>query len=222
MIPWLPPDEDTPFPDVATALRDPDGLLAAGGNLSTRRLLMAYRAGIFPWYSASEPILWWSPAKRCVIFAEGIHVSRSMRRVLNQNRFTITQNQDFDRVIRGCAEPRAQQKTTWIMPEMIDSYCRLHQQGHAHSFECWQNHNLVGGLYGIQLGRVFCGESMFSRVDNASKTILITMAQRADIAVIDCQLYTPHLISMGGKVISRQHYIQLLHRYGNFSNSGLQ
>lgn len=216
MIPWIPPDDDiSPFPHIETALTEPNGLLAAGGRLSTERLLMAYRNGIFPWYSDSEPILWWSPSERCVIFAEQIHISKSMQRVLKQRPFLITKNQAFEAVIQGCAKPRSNQKTTWITTEMMEAYYTLHQKGYAHSFECWQNNKLVGGLYGVQLGNVLCGESMFSRISNASKILLIYLAQQQDVGLIDCQLYTPHLISMGGKMISRKEYLQLLRRYSS-------
>ena len=148
---------------------DPDGLLAAGGNLNPDTLLQAYRQGIFPWYSGDQPILWWSPNPRCVLFPDKFHVSRSFRRSLNQHRFEIRRNTAFHEVMQACAEPRADQDGTWITDEMLDAYCTLHDMGYGHSVECWQDNELVGGIYGLQIGGVFFGESMFSRKKNASK-----------------------------------------------------
>lgn len=216
-IPFLAPDDDvTPFPSTSTALREPNGLLMAGGNLSHKRLLAAYQAGVFPWYEAGEPILWWSPDPRCVIWPEDIHITRSLRKTLRSQHFEVTENLAYREVMKQCGAPRKGSTGTWITEEMIEAYCELHQMGIAHSLEVWKGHQLVGGLYGIRLGRVFVGESMFSRERDASKVALVHLAQCGRYRMIDCQLETPHLASMGATTIERRHYIHLLQEYGDF------
>lgn len=216
-LPWLDPrDDNQPFPHPDNALTEPDGLLAVGGNLSPRRLLRAYRLGIFPWYSPGQPILWWSPDPRLVLFPERIQTSRSLRKTLRKGAFETTVDTDFAAVIGACAEPRASGPGTWITPEMHRAYCRLHRLGHAHSVEIWQQGELVGGLYGVALGRVFYGESMFSLASDASKVALVLLAaqlRRWDFAVIDCQVHTDHLFRMGAVEIPRATFLQLLDRY---------
>ncbi|MDX1269182.1 MAG: leucyl/phenylalanyl-tRNA--protein transferase, partial [Oceanisphaera sp.] len=157
------------FPDPALALNDPDGLLAMGGDLSSERLLLAYRMGIFPWFDQSQPLLWWSPDPRAVLEPEQLYISRSLAKLARRNQYRLTLNTAFDQVIRACRQLRENREGTWITPGIEQAYCRLHQQGHAHSVEVWQDDSLVAGLYGIALGKLFCGESMFHRVDNGSK-----------------------------------------------------
>ena len=196
-----------PDPDLA----EPDGLLAIGGDLSVKRLLLAYESGIFPWYSDKEPILWYSPHDRFVLFPQELKISKSMRQVLHANKFEVTFNQDFLGVINACANiPRLGQNGTWITPKMENAYLQLHQQGKAHSIEVWQNNILVGGLYGVELPRIFCGESMFSKVSNASKVALITLCQQKNYELIDCQMHTSHLESLGAKMISREKFQSFL------------
>lgn len=205
MIPWLDADED--FPPVETALTGPNGLLAAGGSLAPARLLAAYRRGIFPWYSPGDPILWWSPSPRMVLMPDELRVSRSLRRRLRQGIFTVRFDEDFATVMRHCAEtPRAGQDGTWISTEMQAAYGRLHELGYAHSVETYSDGVLVGGLYGVVLGRVFFGESMFSHVSDASKVALVhlvALLRRQQFGLIDCQMATPHLASLGARTISR-------------------
>ena len=214
---WLDPHNDNqPFPHPDRALTEPDGLLAAGGNLTPRRLLRAYRMGIFPWYSADQPILWWSPDPRLVLLPECLKVSRSLRKTLRKRVFTITADTAFEQVVAACAGPRQGEPGTWITSEMFRAYCRLHRLGHAHSIETWQQGELVGGLYGVSLGRVFYGESMFSWISDASKIALVALAaqlQRWEFAVIDCQVTTSHLLSMGAVDIPRSSFLQLLECY---------
>lgn len=204
-------DERIVFPN--PELAEEDGLLAIGGDLSTERLLQAYANGIFPWYSEDEPILWFSPHERFVLFPERLNISKSMRKVLNSGVFTVTTNQCFNEVIEACsAAPREGQDGTWITADMKAAYAELHREGYAHSVEVWQDGALVGGLYGISAGDVFCGESMFSRASNASKTALIWLCQTRKYKLIDCQVYTEHLESMGAVMISREEYIGILHK----------
>ncbi|MCB1795215.1 MAG: leucyl/phenylalanyl-tRNA--protein transferase [Candidatus Competibacteraceae bacterium] len=214
---WLDPHNDNqPFPHPDRALTEPDGLLAAGGNLTPRRLLRAYRMGIFPWYSADQPILWWSPDPRLVLLPECLKVSRSLRKTLRKRVFTITADTAFEQVVAACAGPRQGEPGTWITSEMYRAYCRLHRLGHAHSIETWQQGELVGGLYGVALGQVFYGESMFSWISDASKIALVALTaqlQRWEFAVIDCQVTTTHLLSMGAVDIPRSSFLQLLERY---------
>ncbi|TWI81041.1 leucyl/phenylalanyl-tRNA--protein transferase [Chitinophaga japonensis] len=191
-------------------MAEPDGLLAMGGDLSPERLLLAYHSGIFPWYS-EPPILWWSPDPRFVLFPEELRVSSSMRQVLKKGIFRITINQRFEEVIAHCSRvPRPGQDGTWITSAMQQAYTQLHRQGYALSVECWQENRLVGGLYGIQLGRCFFGESMFSLVSNASKAAFISFIQAGGLALVDCQVYTDHLASLGARFITRASFRELL------------
>jgi leucyl/phenylalanyl-tRNA--protein transferase len=204
-------DDRLLFPD--PALAEPDGLLAIGGDLSITRLLLAYQNGIFPWYSDDEPILWYSPHERFVLYPQQLKVSKSMKQVLRSGMFTVTQNQCFNEVVNACSSlPREGQNGTWITDDMKAAYARLHLEGYAHSVEVWQNNKLVGGLYGVAAGDVFCGESMFSLVSNASKTALIWLCNTGKYKLIDCQVYTVHLASMGAMMISRKEYIGILQK----------
>ena len=198
------------FPDVSKA--SADGLLAIGGDLSTERLIHAYSHGIFPWFEPEEPLLWWSPDPRFVLFPKDLKVSKSTRQVLKKNLFSVTVNKDFNAVIAQCSNTKRKgQLGTWITKDMIEAYKKLHQLGYAKSVEVWQNDELVGGLYGVDLGNdVFCGESMFAKVSNASKVGFITFVQNSDYKLIDCQLHTKHLESLGGKHISRQDFLRYL------------
>lgn len=196
-----------PKPDLA----EPDGLLAIGGDLSTERLLLAYQNGIFPWYSDDTPILWYSPHERFVLFPDELKVSKSMRQVLRSGKLRVTVDTCFNDVITACSTaPREGQDGTWIVPDMIAAYNRLHAEGYAHSVEVWQDDKLVGGLYGVHVGDVFCGESMFSRVSNASKTALIYLCNTGLYKLIDCQVHTGHLESLGARMISREQYMDVL------------
>jgi len=213
---WLNPYDPTDFPNVSLALHDPDGLLAVGGDLSIERLLAAYQRGIFPWYSGDQPILWWSPDPRSVLFPENLHISRSLRKTLRKQFFTITIDTAFSDVIQACSEPRADGLGTWITDEMQQAYLRLHQAGYAHSVECWLNDKLVGGLYGVAMGKVFFGESMFSRVTDASKVafvLLVRQLQRWQFEMIDCQIQTTYLNQFGAELIPRTRFVQLLDQY---------
>ena len=196
------------------AMAEPDGLLAIGGDLSPKRPLTAYGLGIFPWYAAGAPILWWSPAPRLVLFPKEFHLSRRLARLVRQEKFALSADQAFRQVMTHCAAMRSPTRTeTWINEEMIEAYCRLHQLGFAHSIECWQGDILVGGLYGVCLGRVFFGESMFSEVSGASKVALhalVRHAQEHGIRLIDCQMRTEHLVSLGAREIPREQFQQLL------------
>jgi len=201
-------DDHPGFPD--PTLAEEDGLLAIGGDLSTERLLIAYSNGIFPWFSEGEPILWYSPHERCVIYPDKIKMSKSMQKILKQEVFKVTFNQAFAEVIRNCATTeRKGQDGTWITNEMQDAYINLHKQGYAHSVEVWLENQLVGGLYGLKVNRVFCGESMFSHVSNASKVALIFLS-KMNIDLIDCQLPNDHLMSLGAEMISRELYMEIL------------
>ncbi len=204
---WL--DADPRFPPVEQALRDPNGLLAMGGDLHPQTLLEAYRQGIFPWYEAGQPILWWSPDPRLVLYPERLKVSRSLRKVLRAGRFEIRFDTAFDAVIEGCAAPRPGQSGTWITEEMKAAYRRLHRLGHAHSAEAWQDGELAGGLYGVALGGVFFGESMFTRVSDASKaafTTLVRHLQNWGYTLIDCQVTTDHLLRLGAEEVPRRRF----------------
>ncbi len=207
---------DFRFPDPSQALREPNGLLAVGGDLSPERLLQGYRHGIFPWYAEGDPILWWSPDPRTVLFPERLKIHRSLRKTLRRQPFELALDRDFAGVLEGCAAPRPGQEGTWINADMREAYLRLHALGHAHSVECWQNGQLVGGLYGVQLGRVFFGESMFSRVSDASKVALVALSQGIlghIPALIDCQFSTTHLQSLGAEPIPRDVFLALLELY---------
>jgi leucyl/phenylalanyl-tRNA--protein transferase len=202
-------DERLIFPD--PALADEDGLLAVGGDLSSERLVLAYQNGIFPWYNDDTPILWYSPHERFVLFPNELKISKSMRQVLRSGRFSVTKDQCFEKVIEACSlVEREGQVGTWITAEMKEAYIRLHAEGHAHSVEVWEQGELAGGLYGIQIGSVFCGESMFSLVSNASKMALINLSNSGDFTLIDCQVHTEHLESMGARMISRKEYMTVL------------
>ncbi len=197
------------FPDPALALADPNGLLAVGGDLSPVRLIHAYRHGIFPWYSDGQPILWWSPDPRLVLYPGEVHVSRSLGKTLRQRRFEVSFDRDFAAVISGCAA----RDSTWITAEMRAAYLRLHALGRAHSVECWCDGRLVGGLYGVSIGRVFFGESMFSLERDASKVALVTLArtlERWGYALMDCQVESDHLMSLGARNLAREHFLRLL------------
>ncbi len=198
------------FPDVTNATED--GLLAVGGDLSAERLLFAYQKGIFPWFENDDTILWWSPDPRFVLYPKELKVSKSMKQVLRNTDFTITVNKDFDAVIKACAEAkRPGQDDTWITKGMIEAYTKLYQLGHAKSVEVWQNKQLVGGFYGVDLDNgVFCGESMFSKVNNASKAAFISYVQNTDYKLIDCQVYTNHLESLGAINIPRDSFLGFL------------
>ncbi len=207
-IPFLAPnDELTPFPDVSSALSEPNGLLMAGGNLSPRRLQAAYRRGIFPWYEDGEPILWWSPDPRCVIYPDSFKLSRSLAKTIRNQGYEVTENRAYRDVMRQCAAPRARSAGTWVTGAMIEAYCKLNDMGLAHSVEVWHGDELAGGLYGIALGRVFIGESMFSRQRDASKVALAHLARCGRFDLIDCQLETTHLRSLGAITISRARYV---------------
>ena len=200
------------FPEVESA--NAEGLLAAGGDLSPERLLLAYQNGIFPWFNEDSLILWWSPDPRMVLYPKEIKISKSMRKVLNSNQFTLTKNTCFEQVLQACAGVKREgQKGTWITNDMKEAYQNLHHEGFAKSYEVWENEKLVGGLYGVDLGHVFCGESMFSTVSNASKFAFIKMAQELDekeYKLIDCQLYTNHLASLGAREIARNDFVKYL------------
>ncbi|PSF04947.1 leucyl/phenylalanyl-tRNA--protein transferase [Marinobacter fuscus] len=210
-LPWLDPDQLW-FPPAHEALEEPDGLLALGGDLSPERLVLAYRNGIFPWFSDDQPILWWSPDPRCVLFPGEIHISRSLRRTLNQQRFYLTTDQCFGRVIRLCGSTRAE--GTWITADMLAAYSELHQRGIAHSIEIWnRNHELAGGMYGLAIGRCFFGESMFSLETNASKVLMVHLARQLEqwgYQIMDCQVESDHLISMGARCIPRAEFLSIL------------
>ena len=209
-IVWLssqdPPDA---FPPVEQALIDPDGLLAVGGDLSSERLLAAYRRGIFPWYEAGQPILWWSPDPRSVLWPDALHVSRSLRKQLARNSFAVTADRAFTDVLEACAAPRHHTTGTWLTGDMRAAYARLHSLGWAHSFEAWQGDRLAGGLYGVYLGRVFFGESMFTRSTDASKVCLahaVRFLRQRGCGLIDCQIWSDHLQRLGATTMTRRDF----------------
>ncbi len=211
MIPWLRPGDD--FPPLTRALREPNGLLAVGGDLSTETLLRAYRRGIFPWFSDDDPILWWSPDPRMVLFPAELHVTRSMRKTMRSGRFDVTADRDFEQVIMACRQPRRGEAGTWITTQMVDAYLRLHRAGYAHSVETWVDGELAGGLYGVAIGRAFFGESMFTHVADASKVALIALTRQLhawNFGIIDCQMRTQHLASFGAREIPRAEFAQQL------------
>lgn len=214
---WIDPyDDEAPFPSVDKALRDPDGLLAVGGSLSTKRLLEAYRSGIFPWYNKGQPILWWSPDPRSVLFPERIKVSRSLRKSLKKGTFRVTMDTDFHGVIQSCAGTRRGSRGTWITPAMLQAYCRLYDLGLAHSVEAWCDGTLVGGLYGVGLGRMFFGESMFSHMTDASKVAFVHFVRQLQAwgyGLIDCQIRSEHLVSLGAEDVMRREFIALLNHW---------
>ncbi len=212
MIAWL--HSRTPFPPVSAALVEPNGLLAVGGDLSPQRLVEAYRHGIYPWYSQGQPILWWSPDPRMVLSVDELRVSRSLRQRLRSGRFEVRIDSAFRAVVTACAQAlRGGRTGTWITPEMIDAYERMHRLGYGHSIEAWRGGELVGGLYGLALGRVFFGESMFTREPDASKVALVALVthlRRLGVGVIDCQQETAHLASLGARPIARARFAELL------------
>ncbi|MCP3433386.1 leucyl/phenylalanyl-tRNA--protein transferase [Stutzerimonas stutzeri] len=212
MLTWLKRD-DLSFPPLETALREPNGLLAAGGDLRPERLLAAYRHGCFPWHQEGQPLLWWSPDPRTVLFPDELHVSRSLRKRMRHGDYRVTFDKAFAEVIQGCAGPRSYADGTWITTPMQDAYVRLHEMGVAHSVEVWQQGQLVGGLYGLAMGELFFGESMFSRATDASKVGFVTLVERLrewGFALIDCQMPTRHLESFGARSIPRAAFAEAL------------
>lgn len=211
MLVYRLPKNDFIFPPVELASRT--GILAVGGDLSPQRLLAAYENGIFPWYADDEPIIWWSPDPRFVLFPNELKIAKTMKPVLKRQTFQITYDRNFTEVIASCQKPRRKESDTWITEDMRQAYCKLHNMGYAHSIEAWYEDKLVGGLYGISLGRCFFGESMFSFMSNASKAAFITLVNRLKelgFQMIDCQVYTAHLKSLGARHIPRDHFISLL------------
>lgn len=209
-------DPDEGFPDPETALTEPNGLLAIGGCLSPRRLISAYQQGIFPWFNPGDPIFWWSPDPRLVLNPAEIHLSRNLQKTLRKQEYKISFDQAFEEVICACAAPRRGSPETWITESMIESYLALHALGHAHSVEAWYEGHLAGGLYGVSIGRVFFGESMFYRRSNASKVAFAVLTQhlkRWNFALIDCQIQTEHLLSLGAKEIPRKEFIDQIGRH---------
>lgn len=217
MIPWL--DARAGFPPVERALKDPNGLLCVGGELSLERLVAAYRRGIFPWYSGREPILWWSPDPRMVLFCDELKVSRSLGKSIRNKSYEVTVDSAFAEVLAGCAGPRRGESGTWLGTEMRGAYHALHRAGYAHSFECWRADELVGGLYGVAVGRMFYGESMFSRATDASKVALVALVEALrlrGIPLIDCQMKTPLLASLGAREIPRREFLRHLAALVNY------
>jgi leucyl/phenylalanyl-tRNA--protein transferase len=213
VIHWL--RGDAPFPPIERAFVEPNGLLAAGGDLAPERILNAYRSGIFPWYSEGQPILWWSPDPRMVLYVDELKVSRSLRRAVEKQDFEIRVDTAFEAVIEACAAPRSRHGGTWITPAMVAAYVRLHRLGHAHSVEAWRGETLAGGLYGVSIGRMFFGESMFARETDASKVALVhlvAMLKRWDMPLIDCQQDTAHLARLGARPISRAMFADVVGR----------
>ncbi|MEI7679108.1 MAG: leucyl/phenylalanyl-tRNA--protein transferase [Betaproteobacteria bacterium] len=217
MIHWLRPAE--PFPPVETALAEPNGLLAAGDELSAERLLEAYQQGIFPWFNADQPVLWWSPDPRMVLLPAELRVARSLAKVLRNRVYEVRADSAFRKVMQACAEPRNHQNGTWISPAMIEAYHALHRRGIAHSIETWIDGELAGGLYGVAIGRMFYGESMFTRVTDASKIALVHLVRQLErwgFGMIDCQMHTAHLGRMGGREIPRAAFMRKLGELVNY------
>lgn len=216
-LPILDPSNPSQnFPAIASATKEPDGLLAMGGCLSTQRLITAYKQGIFPWYNPGDHILWWSPNPRLVLFPENIILSRSLKKTIRRNDFMITYDQAFPQVMLHCANARRDSTGTWISDEMIDAYTQLHKLGYAHSFEAWFEEQLVGGLYGVSIGQVFFGESMFHKKTDASKVAFSALVQQLrqwNYKLIDCQVHTDHLTRLGAEEIDRENFSNLLTRY---------
>ena len=214
---WIDPyDESGGFPDINLAMKEPNGLLAVGGNLAPKRLIDAYKKGIFPWYTEGQPILWWSPDPRSVLFPDKLNISRSTIKKIRQDKYHITVDRAFKQVITQCSAPRTDGNGTWLTSQMIDAYSNLHELGYAHSAECWLDGELVGGLYGVSIGRVFFGESMYSRNSDASKIAFIYLATQLKewgYAMIDCQVHSNYLQSLGASVIPRQEYINLINHW---------
>ncbi|HSF21811.1 MAG TPA: leucyl/phenylalanyl-tRNA--protein transferase [Burkholderiales bacterium] len=221
MIPWLGPGD--PFPPVERALEEPNGLLAAGADLSETRLLDAYASGIFPWYSAGQPVLWWSPDPRMVLIPAELKIPRSLKKRLARRDYEVRADSAFEEVIRACAEPRRGQDGTWITDDMAEAYLRLHRSGHAHSVETWIGGTLTGGLYGVELGRMFYGESMFARAPDASKIALAHLVRqlaRRACGLIDCQMKTPLLARFGAREIPRREFVRKLTELVNYPRTG--
>jgi len=217
VLAWL--ERGDPFPSVERALKNPNGLLAAGADLSLERLLEAYRRGIFPWYSSGQPPLWWSPDPRMVLECEALKVSRSLSKNLRNKGYEVRVDTAFPEVLRGCSAPRRDERGTWLGPDMRTAYARLHGAGYAHSFETWRDGKLVGGLYGVALGRMFYGESMFSRATDASKVALVGLVQMLrsrGFPLIDCQVHTPLLESLGAREIPRREFLRALASLVNY------
>ena len=215
----------TSFPDVDEALIQPDGLIASGGDLSITRLLDAYSHGIFPWFNKGQPIMWWSPDPRCILEPSELKVSRSLAKVLKKDQFNVTFNTAFIDVVNGCASARNGNSDTWITHEIKLAYLDLFKMGYAHSVECWHGEDLVGGLYGIAMGKVFFGESMFSRVSNSSKIALVILArnlQSMNFKMIDCQVYSRHLQMLGAKTIQRSLFSKVLEYYCSYEKSKIR
>jgi leucyl/phenylalanyl-tRNA--protein transferase len=218
VLAWL--ERGDSFPPIERALRNPNGLLAAGADLSVERLLQAYRRGIFPWYSNGQPPLWWSPDPRMVLYCDELKVSRSLAKSIRNKGYEVRIDTAFSQVLRGCAEPRKHERTTWLSADMRVAYSRLHHEGYAHSFETWRGAELVGGLYGVALGRVFFGESMFSRATDASKVALVRLVDELKargFPLVDCQIYTPLLESLGAREIPRREFLRALASLVNYS-----
>ena len=214
-ITWLDPSNpDVPFPDVEQALANPEGLLAAGGDLSSRRLLRAYSQGIFPWYENGQPILWWSPNPRGVLYSNKLRISTSLRKTLRKHQWTVTFDGDFKKTVAACAAPRSYARGTWITNEMTEAYTTLHKQGHAHSVELWDyQERIIGGIFGVLIGKMFFGESMFSFQTNASKVALVYLVTHLHywgFPILDCQLPSAHLASLGAEAISRTEYLKTI------------
>lgn len=221
MIPWLGATDR--FPPVERALREPNGLLAAGGDLSVARLVQAYESGIFPWFSEGQPVLWWSPDPRMVLVPRELRVARSLRKRLSKRDYEVRADTAFGEVMRACAAPRAGQEGTWITKEMIEAYTRLHQAGYAHSIETWIGGRLAGGLYGVALGRMFYGESMFTSVPDGSKIALAHLVRQLDrwgYGLIDCQMATAHLARFGAREIPRPEFMRRLAKLVNYPRPG--
>ncbi|HZM46223.1 MAG TPA: leucyl/phenylalanyl-tRNA--protein transferase [Burkholderiales bacterium] len=221
MIPWLTAEDA--FPPVGRALKEPNGLLAAGADLSVPRLLQAYRRGIFPWFNEDQPILWWSPDPRMVMFPAELKISRSLGKRLRRGDYEVRADTAFGAVMQACAAPRDGNPGTWITPQMVDAYEAFHRAGHAHSLETWIGDELAGGLYGVALGRVFFGESMFTRATDASKIALAHLARQLErwgYGIIDCQMTTPHLARLGAREVPRAAFIRKLGELVNYPQTG--
>ena len=220
-IPWLE-DNNFLFPDTDTALTEPDGLLAASEHLTPELVIYAYQQGIFPWYSDGQPVLWWSPDPRCVLYPENFHISRSFKRTLNNSPFELKTNTAFREVMLACAEPRSDndgnsESGTWITDAMLQVYCELHERGTAHSIECWHEEELVGGMYGLVLGDMFFGESMFSRMKDASKVAMHYLCSEINPYLVDAQVFSKHLESLGAEQIKRRVFIELIREHLHLS-----
>jgi len=223
-LPWLDPNnQDAPFPSAESALTDPEGLVAAGGDLKSTRLLRAYHEGLFPWYEEDQPILWWSPNPRGVLYPKNFIAHKSLLRTIKNNHWRISYNQSFLEVMKACAEPRNNSRGTWITNDMLDAYVHLHELKHAHSLEVWnESEQLIGGVYGISIGTIFFGESMFSRSTDASKVALLYLSAYLDsweYSIIDTQLPSAHLTSLGGSEMARDKYLWLLSKFTKQSSN---